>query len=127
MCVSSQPQIKRHLVWAIVTNIATVSISGAVSIPFILVAFNQDRISAWVKRQKMRSIIWLSFLVLIVAILLSIIWTKRLASGMKAAVTVAVVLLIVAGAISRFIYQVITGTVGQFAASSEGSGSVTSI
>jgi len=114
-------------VWAIVTNIATVSISGAVSIPFILVAFNQDRISAWVKRQKMRSIIWLSFLVLIVAILLSIIWTKRLASGMKAAVTVAVVLLIVAGAISRFIYQVITGTVGQFAASSEGSGSVTSI
>jgi ABC-type transport system involved in cytochrome c biogenesis permease component len=94
-----------------------------VSIPFILVAFNQDKISAWAKRQKKGSIIWILFFVLVI-ILLSIIWTRDLASGMKAAVTVAVVLLIVAGVIARVIYWAITWGTGQLESSSDGSRSV---
>lgn len=91
------------------TNCHTVSISGAISIPFILLAFNQQKIANWVKYHKKRSITWVAGLTCVV-ILLSVIWTQKpLASGMKAAITVVIVLLVMVGAITQGIVVLVAG------------------
>ncbi|KAF7939003.1 uncharacterized protein EAE98_001339 [Botrytis deweyae] len=74
------------------------SISGAMSIPFILIALNQDRIAAALKANR-RGSLRICFLVLLVIILLSVIWTTGLAEGIKAAVTAFFVLTVVVGSI----------------------------
>ncbi|EGC42775.1 ankyrin repeat protein [Histoplasma capsulatum var. duboisii H88] len=68
------------------------SISGAISIPFILIALNQDRIAEFLKNHG-KPTATVVFIVLSLVILLSVIWTRDLAPGMKAAVTVFIVLL----------------------------------
>lgn len=79
-----------------------VSISGAISIPFILIALNQDRIAEFLKNHgKPTATV---FIVLSLAILLSVIWTRDLAPGMKAAVTVFIVLLTILALAVRSIY-----------------------
>ncbi|KAK2760347.1 hypothetical protein FQN54_002416 [Arachnomyces sp. PD_36] len=79
------------------------SISGAVSIPFILVAFNQDRIAAWIKSHGRVSVVWTA-LTILSTIILAIIWTRDLAPGIKAAVTAVIVLIIIVAAFVQLIY-----------------------
>lgn len=67
------------------------SVSAAFSVPFIFAAFNQARIARWIQALGRGSIWWIAPL-LIVAILLSVIWTSHLAPGIKAALTVTIVL-----------------------------------
>lgn len=82
------------------------SISSGISIPFILVAFNQDRITRWGKKFGKVAVWWIGFAV-IVGILLPVIWTTDLASGIKAAVTVTLVLCVIVGAMAQFIYWLV--------------------
>lgn len=86
-----------------IANALLVSISGAVSIPFVLVAFNQDRIAAWLKNHGKTSALWAVILTLS-TILLAVLWTRDIASGINAAVTVTLVLLIVVGAFVQLLY-----------------------
>ncbi|QSS62284.1 serine/threonine-protein kinase ripk4 [Histoplasma capsulatum] len=82
------------------------SISGAISIPFILIALNQDRIAEFLKNHgKPTATV---FIVLSLAILLSVIWTRDLAPGMKAAVTVFIVLLTILALAVRIVTRDIT-------------------
>ncbi|EGE77142.1 hypothetical protein BDDG_00079 [Blastomyces dermatitidis ATCC 18188] len=80
------------------------SISGAISIPFILIALNQDRIANFLKNHGRPTAAGVSIAVLLV-ILLSVIWTRNLASGMKAAVTTFLVILTILGLAVRWIYR----------------------
>jgi len=78
------------------------SIGFALSVPFILLAFNLDRVSGWLS--SMRTImaryeaalrpIYLCLGILM--IILVVIWTSSLASGIKAAVTVCAIVFITA-------------------------------
>ncbi|EEH10557.1 serine/threonine-protein kinase ripk4 [Histoplasma capsulatum G186AR] len=79
------------------------SISGAISIPFILIALNQDRIAEFLKSHG-KPTATVVFIVLSLVILLSVIWTRDLAPGMKAAVTVFIVLLTILALAVRSIY-----------------------
>ncbi|TGO07790.1 hypothetical protein BTUL_0247g00190 [Botrytis tulipae] len=72
------------------------SISGAMSIPFILIALNQDRIATALKANR-GGLFWMCFVVLLMIIFLSVIWTTELAEGIKAAVTSFFVLTVVVG------------------------------
>ncbi|KAK2746815.1 hypothetical protein FQN57_002857 [Myotisia sp. PD_48] len=67
------------------------SISGAVSIPFILVAFNQDRVAQWFKYAEKLRIALSGLAIASLAAILAVIWTSSLASGIKAATSVALV------------------------------------
>jgi len=90
------------------TNLKIVSISGAVSIPFILIAFNQDRIATWVKGHGKASAIWIT-IVIAAIILLSVVWVKStVASGMKAALTAVIILAVVIGALAHLIYRLVS-------------------
>ncbi|KLJ07588.1 hypothetical protein EMPG_16946 [Blastomyces silverae] len=80
------------------------SISGAISIPFILIALNQDRIANFLKNHGQPTAVGTS-VVLLLVILLSVIWTRDLASGMKAAVTIFLVILTILGLAVRWIYR----------------------
>ncbi|PQE25595.1 ankyrin repeat protein [Rutstroemia sp. NJR-2017a BBW] len=79
------------------------SISGAISIPFILVAMNQDRITDFLKAHG-RKMLPATLGFLVVTILLSVIWTRDLTTGVKAAVTVFIVLTLLVGLAARSIY-----------------------
>ena len=83
------------------------SISSAISIPFILIAFNQDRIAEFLKENKKTTMAWGSLL-LGVIILLSFIWTRNLASGIKAGVTVTFILIVVAGLIGQGVHWLVS-------------------
>jgi hypothetical protein len=87
------------------TNLVIVSISSAVSIPFILVAFNQDRIAYWVRGHGKRFTVWVAA-ILVAAILLSVVWTRDLAAGMKAAVTAVFIMLLFVGAMVQITNQI---------------------
>ncbi|KAF7502109.1 hypothetical protein GJ744_007110 [Endocarpon pusillum] len=76
------------------------SISGAVSIPFILVALNQDRIAGWMRGHGTTITVWIT-MILTAAIPLSVMWTRDLASGMKAAVTVTIIMMVLMGAVAQ--------------------------
>ncbi|EEH19036.2 hypothetical protein PABG_01355 [Paracoccidioides brasiliensis Pb03] len=80
------------------------SISGAISIPFILIALNQDRIARFLKAYGKPTATGVSIIVLMV-ILLSVIWTRDTAQGMKAAVTVFIFLLALISFAVRGIYR----------------------
>ncbi|OJD16063.1 hypothetical protein AJ78_03736 [Emergomyces pasteurianus Ep9510] len=80
------------------------SISGAISIPFILIALNQDRIAKFLKNHGKPTAIGVS-IVLLLVILLSVIWTRDIASGMKAAVTALIVVVTTAVLAVRAIFQ----------------------
>ena len=101
----------------------TVSISAAISIPFVLIAFNQDRIAKWLKALG-SGVIWSVCITVLTAALLSLIWTSHLASGIKAGVTVTIVLLILLALIGQGIYTLVKAA--RYEASSSGSGSGTS-
>ncbi|OAX78170.1 hypothetical protein ACJ72_07526 [Emergomyces africanus] len=80
------------------------SISGAISIPFILIALNQDRIANFLKNHGKPTATGVS-IVLLLVILLSVIWTRDIASGMKAAITVLIVVLTTAALAFRGVFQ----------------------
>ncbi|OJD27330.1 hypothetical protein ACJ73_01282 [Blastomyces percursus] len=80
------------------------SISGAISIPFILIALNQDRIAKFLKNHGQPTAAGVCVTLLLV-ILLSVIWTRDLASGMKAAVTTFLVILAILGLAFRWVYR----------------------
>ncbi|PGH07632.1 hypothetical protein GX51_01641 [Blastomyces parvus] len=89
------------------------SISGAISIPFILIALNQDRIAKFLKNHGQPTAAGAS-VVLLLVILLSVIWTRDLASGMKAAVTTFLVLLAMLGLAFRWIYRTLLHPIKSF-------------
>ncbi|KAF3003288.1 Ankyrin-2 [Neopestalotiopsis sp. 37M] len=72
-------------------------ISAGLSVPFIFVAFNQDRFVGWISSirsfTRLNRTVMIIFAVLVgLGVLLSIIWTSSLADGIKVAVTITVVL-----------------------------------
>ena len=83
-----------------------VSISGAVSIPFVLVAFNQEKIGDWMKARGKQSAVWAMILV-ILTVLLSVIWTGGLASDLKGVITVALVFLVLLSALGHGLQRLI--------------------
>jgi hypothetical protein len=83
-----------------------VSISGAVSIPFVLVAFNQEKIGDWMKARGKQSAVWTMILV-ILTVLLSVIWTGGLASDLKGVITVALVFLVLLSALGHGLQRLI--------------------
>lgn len=93
------------------SNLVIVSVSGAVSIPFIFVAFNQDRIARLLTEHRAASAICIA-VTFVLAILLSVIWTRDLASGIKTAVSVAIVMLAIVGAIAYLISWLIDTSLG---------------
>nr|KMM70937.1 ankyrin repeat and SOCS box protein 10 [Coccidioides posadasii RMSCC 3488] len=66
-------------------------ISSAVSIPFILIAFNQDRIAQWLKYARGVAAAGWAFLLAAMVAILAVIWTQSLATGIKAAVTIVII------------------------------------
>lgn len=75
----------------------SVGISGGLSVPFIFIAFNQDRFGVWMSylQKKMRlhsgmtkNIMWLVAL----SVFLAVLWTSSVAYGSKVAATIAAVL-----------------------------------
>lgn len=93
-------------------------ISGAISIPFIVIAFNQDRIAEFLKEHKKSTIAWGCSL-LSVAVLLSVMWTRDLNSGLKAGVTVTFAFITMIGLIGQCIYWIVSAA--RMAVSSSGS------
>jgi hypothetical protein len=102
-------------------NLQVVTISAAISIPFILVAFNQDRIARWLQPMGKGGAIWWTAIAVMIGILLSVILTSHLAAGIKIAVTVTIVLLALVAVIGQFIYAVVERT-RWASSSSSGSG-----
>ncbi|KAE9366832.1 hypothetical protein N431DRAFT_384803 [Stipitochalara longipes BDJ] len=83
------------------------SISAAISIPFVLIAFNQDRIAKWLKALG-SGVIWWICIIVLMAVLLSLIWTSHLASGIKVAVTATIVLLAILALLGQVIHALVT-------------------
>jgi len=86
------------------------SISSAVSIPFIFIAFNQDRIAAWARTLVSTLVsrrFTLLFVLAAVIPLLAVIWTRDLASGIKVVITIVLVLVIVLGDIAQLIPKLV--------------------
>ncbi|KAG9248494.1 hypothetical protein BJ878DRAFT_27946 [Calycina marina] len=84
------------------------SISGAVSIPFVLVAFNQDRIASWVRGHNKVAATWFTVIIAVV-ILISVVWThSSVSGGMKAALTIVVVLVVIVAALGHLIYALVS-------------------
>ncbi|KAL2063543.1 hypothetical protein VTL71DRAFT_5348 [Oculimacula yallundae] len=73
------------------------TISAALSIPFILVAFQQERLSLWLKKVPWNSVakllVWIGAIAVVVVPLV-LVWTRPLAQAIKTAVTVAMVLIV---------------------------------
>jgi hypothetical protein len=88
-------------------NLRVVTISAAISIPFILVAFNQDRIARWLQVIGKGGAIWWTAIAVMIGILLSVILTSHLAAEIKIAVTVTIVLLALVAGIGQLIYAVV--------------------
>lgn len=86
------------------TNLTIVGISSGISIPFIIVAFNQDRIARLIVIYGKMMVVWWIGLVFLIAILLPLIWTVDLARGIKAAVTITIILCIIAAVVARLLY-----------------------
>jgi hypothetical protein len=91
------------------TNKILVSIAFAASVPFIVLAFNQDIIMTWLKDfvralwgripqwlKRVRTWIILGGAASIFALTMPLIWTRQLASTAKVAVTLAIVLFVAA-------------------------------
>jgi uncharacterized membrane-anchored protein len=94
-----------------------VSIAFAASVPFIFLAFYQDKIASWLTSstkevvgyvpwwlKKPLTIALLIGVALTLVITLSLVWTRPLASSAKVAVTIAIVLLVVVSGICFGIY-----------------------
>jgi hypothetical protein len=82
-----------------------VSISAALSIPFIAVAFQLERMSYWVKKVPwIKVLIWAGALA-VVLVPLTLLWTSHLASGIKTAVTIALALTAALGGAGCVIYK----------------------
>jgi prepilin signal peptidase PulO-like enzyme (type II secretory pathway) len=89
------------------TNISRiVGLSAGLSVPFILIAFNQDRFAGWIDRVKPRSkgAYVVLLVILLLAIVLIAIWTSTLADTVKVGVTVAIVVLGVFGLVAVGLY-----------------------
>lgn len=83
------------------TKLITVSIGFALSVPFILLAFNLDRVSGWLSSMRTimapyKAALWPICLCLGILIISVVIWTSSLASGIKAAVTVCAIVILTA-------------------------------
>jgi hypothetical protein len=104
-------------------NLQVVTISAAISIPFILVAFNQDQIATWLQVIGKGGAIWWIAIAVMIGTLLSVILTSQLAAGIKIALTVTVVLLALVAGIGKFIYLLVDGTRWPGSSSSRSGGS----
>ncbi|KAI9640934.1 hypothetical protein NHQ30_010775 [Ciborinia camelliae] len=81
------------------------SISGAISVPFVLVALNQDRIAAFFNKYGDRIPWKLASVLLGAVIMISVLWTQDLASGIKAAVTAFLIIIITVAFAAPVIYN----------------------
>jgi len=101
-----------------------VSISGALSISFIVVAFQQERIFSWLKNVPWDQVlIWIGALAVFV-LPIALIWTRPLASSVETAVTIALVLVAATCGIGFIIYRVVTAIRDTGATGSSYSGSL---
>ncbi|KAH9906808.1 hypothetical protein F4778DRAFT_723465 [Xylariomycetidae sp. FL2044] len=88
------------------------SISAALSVPFIFIAFNQDRIPKWLDNLSSllgrQNLLWLCGALVVLLVILTSLWTSSVGYMAKIAVTVAAVLLAIAClagvGISRFVH-----------------------
>lgn len=99
-----------------------VSISAAISIPFVLIAFNQDTIAKWLRALGKVGVGW-TMIVILMAVLLALVWTSHLASGIKVAVTATIVLLSVLGILGQGIRALATAARSRSSMSTMSSGS----
>ncbi|TPX21918.1 hypothetical protein DIZ76_015883 [Coccidioides immitis] len=93
-------------------------ISSAVSIPFILIAFNQDRIAQWLKYARGLAAAGWAFLLAAMVAILAVIWTQSLATGIKAAVTIVIICAILV-ALIVYTWHRLFGSMLNFTSSSD--------
>ncbi|KAI0021956.1 hypothetical protein F4780DRAFT_259030 [Xylariomycetidae sp. FL0641] len=83
-------------------------ISAGLSVPFIIIAFNQDRFSAWMQlfrpHLNTRGVFLVAELLLLV-LLLTVVWTSSVERASKVGATIAIILLGGVLAVAREIYR----------------------
>ncbi len=70
-------------------------------------AFNQDRLTRWLRERGLPSAIWV-LTVIILVVLLAVIWTRDLAAGFKIGTTIALAFMAVFGALLHAVYYTIS-------------------